>query len=170
MNKTKKQNAHKKPSEINLNKLSGLGTVVKQIEGVSDFKEKKPETDSSSTEASRGSFIGSFTFNEKSMNYIIIKSNNILFLNFRMNLVYKKSTLPDELTTETGILEHMNKQNSRTIGLKTFLVKQTDDEFIISVNSEYVLSAANENFDFAKNVINILSVSPGILQMQKSEG
>lgn len=149
------------------NNISRFGLAVKRMEGVSEFSEKKPDSDKPISEAA---YIGSFSFNEKNMNYILIKSNGISFINFRMNLTYEKPDMPEEVNNESGLLNYINIQNSKNIGIKTFITKETDNEFIVSVNSEYILDSANENFEFIPHVINILSISPGILQIKKSKG
>ncbi|TAI80281.1 hypothetical protein [Pectobacterium versatile] len=163
MNQRKNQ---KKTLNLKSN-ISRLGMAVKAMPGVSEFSEKKPISDNP---INSGSYIGSFSFNERNMNYILINSREISFINFRMNLTYKKSDIPEEIRSENDLLKHIDSQNSKTIGIKTFLAKETDDEFVISVNSEYILDIKNESFKFIHHVINILSISPGILKITKSEG
>ena len=153
--------------KINSSVTSPLGLAIKQAEGVTGFSEKKSEV---ATKLSTETFIGAFTFNGRNMNYIIITSGFLCFINFRMTIQHKKSELPENLKSEVEILEHINNQNSKTVGIKTFISSETEDEYSISVNSEYVLDSKDKNYSYVPHVINILSISPGLVQINKTEG
>jgi len=151
--------------KIQKKELSELGKAIKNIGGVTNLNEKKPETPDGTNAISH---IGSFTFNEVIINYIIIESNENKFINLRMNAEYPKTELPNELNNYSGLLNHLNKQNSMTIGIKFFIASEDHEKFVISSNSEYILDKKVMSYSFISTPISILSTALRLLGIEKN--
>ncbi|MCL6325814.1 hypothetical protein [Pectobacterium polaris] len=143
---------------------SMLGLKIESIVGVKDFNEREKD---GSLEGVRN-HIGDFKYNENKINYIVIKTPGIYFINFRMNISYKKNNIKHELLDELELNKHINMLNRRTIGVKMFISDDTDESLTISVNTEYVLDADFIGYDFVENALNVLSVTPGFFSINKS--
>lgn len=149
----------------NAYKTSPLGREVKKISNVEDFNERLVENN----EEGIINIIGSFTASDNKINYITIERGNMLFVNFRMNVEYMKDEIKDNLKTKEDLFSHINEQNKKTIGIKVFLAKETDESFIVSINAEYILNSKNSDYSFAPRAVNVLSIVPGFLKINKSD-
>lgn len=146
--------------------ISKLGLEIKKTTGVTEFTEKTPSNGSSVRTTSH---TGNFKFNGRIINYIIINASDISFINFRMNIEYNKQSLSDEVRDRSALLENINNQNSKTVGIKFFIMKEDDEKFVVSVNSEYILDNNKSDYSFVIHAMTFLSVTPGILKIKNTE-
>ncbi|KTR99290.1 hypothetical protein [Pantoea dispersa] len=157
---TQKNNKHQNRD------LSTLGQAIKKIEGVTDHNEKIPESPNA---LKARSAIGSFTFNEKVINYIIIEAEKNKFINFRMNMEYLKKDLKEEYSERNLMMEKLNSQNNKTIGIKYFIASESEENITISANSEYIIDESMKSYGFIKLCIAILSTGFNLLSIHKQD-
>lgn len=148
------------------NIISSLGQYIKKIAGVTEHVERTPgfpqytESDSS---------IGSFRFNRKIINYIVIETGGNKFINFRLNTEFKKKELKKEYQDRKALLEKINERNSNTIGIKYFIAKEDEEITTISANSEHIIDKSINHYKFVDLAITILSTSFILLGVNKQE-
>ena len=157
---TQKNNKHQNRD------LSTLGQAIKKIEGVTAHNEKRPESPNT---LKASSAIGSFMFNEKLINYIIIEAGKSKFINFRMNMEYLKKDIKEEYSERNLMMEKINNQNNKTIGIKYFISSESEESITISANSEYIIDGNTMSYSFIRLCIAILSTSLNLLSIHKQD-
>lgn len=146
--------------------LSSLGQAIKNLEGVTDHIERKPETPKTTKAKSS---IGSFTFAGNTINYIMIESDGDRFINFRMNMEYQKDELRTDYSDRISVMEKLNDQNNKTIGIKYFIANEDEKNITISANSEYIINEDIKSYSFIRFSIAILSTGFKLLGIHKQD-
>lgn len=143
--------------------LSALGEEINNTDGVTDLKEREIKKETSDIITTTGQF----KYGGGNFNYILIGRSGYLFLNFRFNVEYELYDINEKFKDRFTLLEHINEQNKKNLGLKTFIDKSHDGKLIISSNIEYVLNSEIADFKFVKNAIEILSISQSVVKIGK---
>ncbi|WP_405078793.1 hypothetical protein ACI51Z_01870 [Pectobacterium carotovorum] len=144
--------------------LSSLGVKIRQTPNVEGLVERKIQKEDSDI----NTITGKFNYNENVLNYIGIEKGEFLFINIRLNVEYKKDELKTHFINKNKLLEHINEQNKKNLGMKIFVTENEDETLLVSSNIEYILNSKTNDFSFVENALQILSIAPMFLNINKT--